>query len=242
MRRTALALVASLTLFGATSAQGAEFTAIQYSLAGSTLVVNAPLAGSAPASGTATVAFRSSGGVPIVSGTVQLLTFNFVANPLVIAFVTGSVQNTLLAPITANASAHLTPNHGVFGPAAVGLIFVGGFLHCQNTTAICNLAALPASIPVPLSVTAPFPIGPITTPVQIGLLQFNSLGNFNTFTQARQFVLGTNTTGTIFLTGSEISRTTVDLATKVPEPGSLGLIAAAALGLAGTAFLRRRRA
>lgn len=239
MRRIGLALVASIGLWGASSAQADEFTAIQYSLSGSSLVVNAPLAGSAPAAGTMTLALQSVGGVPIVSGSVQVLTFNFIANPLTIGFVTGSVQNVLLAPFN---SGHLTAGHAVFGgPGAVGVISLNGFLHCQNTSAICALANLPASIPVPISGTAPFPLGPLATPVVISPLQFNSLGNFDTFTQARGFILGTNTTGTIFLTGSEIARTTLDLDLKVPEPGSLGLIAAGALGLAGVAFVRRRR-
>lgn len=243
MRSTAFALAALVALAGPPPVEGAEFTAIQFSLEGSTLMLHNPLEGMASATGTATIALQSSGGVPFASGSVQVLTFHLFADSLMIFshdYVTGAVGISLLAPFN---SGHLTANHGVFGGiGAVGTMLLTGFMHCSDTVDTCNSVGMPVSIPMSLgelgvTVTLPFFLGPFTAPpVSIGPLQFSSAGNFDSFTQQRMFGVAS-----IALVGTEISRSTVDLELKAPEPGSLGLIGAGALGLGLLAFARRRR-
>jgi len=185
-------------------------------------------------------AIKTIGGATSVqTGSAQLkhLTLDMTvdAGTVGVAAVTGTVfvsqVGTSTGPFT-NTQTVMFGGAGTGTGTAVGMsLFISAHLRCAGL--FCGLVG---DFPVTIVGTNPPPAGQAFTIFLEGL---NTPGAANVdgklpFTLPPQTTLGTPTTGTIFLMGTEVSRTY-----QVPEPGALAQLVPGALALVGLS--RRRR-
>ena len=236
-----LVLVCVLVLSASAQAGTLE---IDFDLGNSTMsfigTINIPPDGTITSMGATTIlpAIKTGGGATSVqTGSAQMknLTLDMTvdAGTVGIAAITGTVfvsqVGTLTGPFTNTQSV-------MFGGTGTGTgvgmsLFIDAYLRC--TGLFCGLVG---NFPVSIMGTNPAPPGQAFT---IFLASLNTPGAANVdgtlpISLPPATSLGSPTTGTVFLMGTEVSRTY-----DVPEPGSLAQLVPGALALAGLS--RRRR-
>jgi hypothetical protein len=240
MRRIRVLVLASVLVLS-TSAQ-ADTVGIDFDFGNSTMTflgtINIPPDGTIHSMGGTTIlpAIKTGGGATSVqTGSAQLknltLDMTIDAGTVGIAAITGTVIVSQVGTSTGPFTNTQSVMFGGTGTGAGMSLFISAHLRCAGL--FCGLVG---NFPVTIVGTNPPPPGQAFT---IFLASLNTPGAANVdgtlpISLPPQTSLGSPTTGTIFLMGTEVSRTY-----NVPEPGALAQLIPGALALAGLS--RRRR-
>lgn len=236
LRSATLLATLVLLLGGPPPADAATTVDVTYDLADSTLDIGLFSQLNRDFGGTMTVRYTGDGGLGIVSGPATILSLTFDAY---LGFGYGYVASAtmtgqLLAPVTGTLVGNNLSGLSGFNLAMAGTV------HCKYTGPCTSYFGLVASIPFPISGSTVGdaqlggPIGPYggaqSTP---HTLQGNIPAHL-------QIIAGTATVRRVNLVGRELLRTGGGQTKPIPEPGTLLLLGAGAVGLALVGRATRR--